>query len=90
MQDILKIMTGVFLGEFVWGVVLFAFLYFLVRGVIRNFKRKITQTGFNVRIWGNGFLGGFHKDVKVDTQRAKAFVRYSGKVVNSTINRMRN
>lgn len=87
MQDILKIMAGVFLGEFVWGLVLFTFLYFLIRSIIRNFKRRIFNSGFHISIGGHGVFKGAEKKLDVS---ARDFVRYSGKVVNSTINRMRN
>ncbi len=90
MQDVLKTMAGVFLGEFLWAVVLFTFLYILIRKTIRGFKRRILETGFHISFGGRGFLKGVNPDVNVNATHVKNFVRYSGKVANSTINRLRN
>lgn len=90
MQDILKTMAGVFLGEFLWAIVLFTFLYILIRKTIRGCKRRVLETGFHISFGGRGFLKGVNPDVDLDTSHIKNFVQYSGNVVNSTINRLRN
>lgn len=90
MQDILKTMAGVFLGEFLWAIVLFTFLYILIRKTIRGFKQRVLTTGFHISFRGRGFLKGVNPNADVNTAHVKNFVRYSGNVVNSTINRLRN
>lgn len=90
MEDVLKTMAGVFLGEFLWAIVLFTFLYILIRRTIRGFKNRLLETGFHISFGGRGFLRGVNPKVNVSTKQAKKFVRYSSNVVNSTINRLRN
>lgn len=90
MEDILKTMAGVFLGEFLWAIVLFIFLYILIRRTIRGFKNRILETGFHISFGGRGFLKGVNPEANISAKQAKKFVRYSGDVVNSTINRLRN
>lgn len=90
MNNILSIAAGVFLGEFLWAIVLFIVLYILVRHLINSFKTKIYNTGFRICGKGNGFLKGNDFGTNVTVGSAKRFVRYSGSVVNSTINRVRH
>lgn len=90
MEDILKTMAGVFLGEFLWAIVLFTSLYILIRRTIKRFKNRVLETGFHISFGGRGFLKGVNPKVNVSAKQAKRFMRYSGNVVNSTINRLRN
>lgn len=89
MWDILKIMAGVFLGEFLWGIVLFTFLYILIRRIIQGAKTRLIETGIHISFKGSGFLKGANSDVNVNPRRVKNFVRYSGNAVRSTVARIR-
>lgn len=90
MNNILSIAAGVFLGEFLWAIVLFIILYVLIRHLINSLKAKVYNTGFRICGKGAGFLHGKDFGTDVTVGSAKRFVRYSGNVVNSTINRVRH
>lgn len=83
MWDILKIMAGVFLGEFLWGVVLFTFLYILIRRIIRGVKTRLIETGIHIS------FTGLNSHININPSRLKGFLRYSGNAVSSTINHVR-
>lgn len=89
MNNILTIASGVFLGEFLWAIVLFIILYILFRHIINSVKARIYNTGFHILGKGSGFLKGGNFGANVTVGSAKRFVRYSGDVVNSTFKRVR-
>ncbi len=83
MWDILKIMTGVFLGEFLWGIVLFTFLYILIRKIVRRAKNRLLETSMHIS------FTGLNPHININPSRLKGFLRYSGNAVSSTINHVR-
>lgn len=90
MNNVLTIATGVFLGEFVWAIVLFIILYILFRHIVNSIKARFLNTGFRVCVKGSGFLkdSGFGGDATVGS--VKRFVRYSGNTVSSFFGHIRH
>ena len=81
MDSILKIASGVFLGELVWGIVLFTFLYILIKRIIHKFTHKLCKSGFDVTVRGRGSLRGVGKTFNIRPSSFSDFAEYS---VNST------
>lgn len=55
-MNIFDIAFGVFVGEMLWGIVLFVSLYILIRILVRRVKRSIVDTGFRLSAKGTGLF----------------------------------